>query len=207
MSIKNVRDNELFQAAGITPDKGAKSWAKIITGVDPSQRGGYAILGTFVSGKYGQDIDSTRESLFLLHGRTGGTRNPTYHYRVVKVTPAGDIVPTSIVRKMNGEKAGWADVPFLDEINKLLGSPKPAPATTSTPTVTLTAGAAAALSALRPAYQGASDGDIAHAAFELLGALLTDPDAAAALFAIMQNQGGTVPEAVTTAVKAFASNY
>ena len=201
----NLQDDKLFKAAGIDPDKGAKSWAKYITGTFPGKTNTWAFDGSFVSGKTGIDLEDGKDHVFLVHGRTGGKSAPTFHYTFVVVKPDGAIINTGISQTMPGEKGKWLSDPMFEEVSKLLGPPSPS--LPSTPTVMLSPGAAAALALLRPVYDGSSDGDITHAAFELLGAVLNDEATRDALLTIMDNQGGSVPDAVTTAVKAFAAGY
>ena len=51
--MSTIKDQQLFDAVGFKPDRGARSWAKHVIGVDPTKHGGYALLGDFVAGEGG----------------------------------------------------------------------------------------------------------------------------------------------------------
>lgn len=102
------------------PRRGGKGWAKAVTGIDRSQRGGYAILGDFVRGTLGV-LPGT---LILTVGEDRNARGRYNHHCVDLYRVGHDGSLDQLYSEQHGRS--WVE-PTLDVIEQAMAAePKPA---------------------------------------------------------------------------------
>lgn len=84
MAVVVVADNGVIDS-----DPRFKRWGKVVTSVDLTKRGGYAIEGDFV--KWGTSLALEPGQFLVLASETGSRANHSYTYGVVYVDKNGEV--------------------------------------------------------------------------------------------------------------------
>lgn len=99
-----------------------KSWAKLITDVDPNGRNGYAFDGDFVNDGT-VELDLSKPALALVSFRHGSMKYNYGEYAVVKVNTDGTLTATDIMAS-DADGKGWA-LRIRDDLVALLAELDP----------------------------------------------------------------------------------
>jgi hypothetical protein len=112
--ISDLRKKAL-EVSDLKLDHRFSSWVKWVDGVDTTKSNGWAFIGEFVPD--GTIEFEPRSAVLLCAAVSGSAKYHHTYYRVITMTPDGELHPTDIID--SDEKRGWA-LRMRDDVSNLL---------------------------------------------------------------------------------------